>query len=435
MIKLENSDIKYEIEPLEAPFGFKGKYVEELWQIAVRMESNSGYKGLGLGVQSVLWSDSQVFSRYGNLEGNKLMFSITEHALKLASNLNFETPMELLDKLLPSLYEYGCKITGLENLRKTFILNALVAVDNAAWMLFCAQKGINSFDKLIPDQYKGPFVQKNEMLAGVPIIAYGTTKDEILRLIKQGCFFFKIKIGCDPENDGDQDKMLEWDKKRLQEIHVLLKDIFVPYTKGGWVPYYLDANGRYESKERLMKLLDFADTIGALDRIILLEEPFSENYVEDVHDIPVRLAADESVHSDNDVTDRIEQGYKAIALKPIAKTLSMCFKMAQRAFEKGIPCFCADLTVNPVMVDWNKNVAARLSPLPNMNIGILECNGAQNYKNWEKMKSYHPYATSEWTETTGGVFKLNDDFYGKSGGIFVPSEHYLSKLEIFDKEK
>lgn len=435
MIKLKNTDIKCEIEPLLAPFGFKGKYVEELWHIAALMESKSGYRGIGLGVQSVLWSDPQVFSKYGNIEGNKLMLKITEEALKVSFVLDFETPMELLEQILPHLYRYGCQITGLNNLRETFILNSLVAVDNASWMLYCEEKGIKSFDELIPQQYGASLAQKNEMLAGIPLITYGTTKEEILRLIEEGFFFFKIKIGCDPEKDGDPDKMLEWDKNRLNEIHQLVKDIHVPYTEKRWVPYYLDANGRYESKERLLQLLDFADSIGALDRIILLEEPFPEEYVIDVHDIPVRLAADESVHSDKDVLERIEQGYRAIALKPIAKTLSMSFKMAQKAFEKGIPCFCADLTVNPVLVDWNKNVAARLATLPTMNIGILESNGPQNYKNWREMENCHPCSGAAWTEISRGIFNLNKDFYNKSGGIFDIGEHYLSKFKMSRHEK
>ena len=132
-----------------------------------------------------------------------------------------------------------------------------------------------------------------------------------------------------------------------------------------------------------MRLLDYADKIGALDRIMLLEEPFPEEYKIDVTDIPARLAADESAHSDKDALERIELGYGAIALKPIAKTMSMSLKIAEIAHKKGVPCFCADLTVNPVMVDWNKNVAARLAPLPGMKIGVLESNGHQNYSKWQ----------------------------------------------------
>jgi hypothetical protein len=122
-------------------------------------------------------------------------------------------------------------------------------------------------------------------------------------------------------------------------------------------------------------------------------------------------------------------GYGAIALKPIAKTLSMSLKIANVAHEKSVPCFCADLTVNPILVDWNKNVAARLAPFPGLGIGILETNGHQNYKHWKQMTSYHPCAGASWTETEKGVFNLNDDFYHRSGGIFLPSRHYRELFE------
>ena len=102
----------------------------------------------------------------------------------------------------------------------------------------------------------------------------------------------------------------------------------------------------------------------------------------------------------------------------------MSLKVAKVAHEAGVPCFCADLTVIPILVDWNKNVAARLAPLPGMNIGVLETNGHQNYKRWNELLAFHPCYGAEWTKTKKGLFDLNDDFYKKSGGIFQVSEHY-----------
>ena len=54
-------------------------------------------------------------------------------------------------------------------------------------------------------------------------------------------------------------------------------------------------------------------------------------------------------------------GYQAIALKAIAKTLSMTLKIAKVAHDHNVPCFCADLTVNPILVEWNRAVAAQKS--------------------------------------------------------------------------
>ena len=175
--------------------------------------------------------------------------------------------------------------------------------------------------------------------------------------------------------------------------------------------------------------MDHAKKIGAFDQIAIIEEPFPEEYEVEVSDLGVRIAADESAHSDKDAKRRIDMGYGAIALKPIAKTLSMSLKILKVAHEAEVPCFCADLTVTPILVDWNKNVAARIGPLPGMSIGVLETNGHQNYKRWEELLRFHPCYSAEWMKTKDGLFNLDDDFYNQSGGILKISEHYQSLVE------
>ena len=423
-MKIVRAGCNFEREVLGAPFGFKGGYLSELWQSVVLLESSAGVQGVGLGTQSTLWSDADIFTGFPESAGNSMMFLMTSFAAKLSAQLKWDNPPELLDQLIEPTYEYGKAITGNQNLRLTFALNALVAVDNAAWLLYCLEKGIKSFDEMVPADVRPALAERHDKLACIPLMSYGVPIGQIKEAVDEGYFFLKIKIGSDPDKDGDLDKMLEWDKQRLGDIHEAVKDIETPYTDTGCVPYYLDANGRYDSKERLMKLLGHADKIGALERIIIMEEPFPEEYKVDVSDVPVRLAADESAHSNRDAEERIELGYGAIALKPIAKTMSMSLKIAKIAHQKSVSCFCADLTVNPILVDWNKNVAARLPSLPGMKIDVLESNGHQNYKSWEKMKSFHPCNKALWTETSGGLFELGDDFYVNSGGIFEVSSHY-----------
>ncbi len=429
MIRIKRTSSNFEREPLISPFGFKGGYLSELWQSVALIESENGHKGLGLGTQSTLWSDAGIFTGNSESAGNGLMYLMTAYALKEAEGMEFDTPIDLLEKLLPITYDYGMKITGRGDLRLTFALNALVAVDNAAWQVYAAENGIKNFDQMIPEDIRPALSYRHRELASIPLMSYGVPFEDIVQAVDDGYFFLKIKIGSDPAKDGDLDKMLEWDKVRLESIHNAVKDKEVSYTEDGHIPYYLDANGRYDSKDRLMKLLDHADRIGALERIMIMEEPFPEEYRVDARDIPVRLAADESAHSDKDALERIDMGYGAIALKPIAKTMSMSLLIAKLAHEKGTPCFCADLTVNPILVDWNKNVASRLAPLPGMKIGVLESNGHQNYKNWGNMRGYHPLAGVPWMDTVRGLFNLDDDFYVKSGGIFEMSEHYLKLLK------
>ena len=202
-------------------------------------------------------------------------------------------------------------------------------------------------------------------------------------------------------------------------------------TKNGNILYYLDANGRYDSKERLKELLDYMDEIGALSRVAIIEEPFDEENKIDVSDLNVRIAADESAHSCEDVIERINLGYKAIALKPIAKTMSESIKILSVAYENNIPCFCADLTVNPVMMEFNKNVAARINKFPGIKIGVMESNGHQNYVNWEDLKSYHPmYKKAVFTEAENGIFTIDEEFYNISGGLFKDSWYYKKLFEI-----
>jgi len=419
-ITIAKVDSNFEREPLVRPFGFKGGYMTEIWQTMAYMQSNKGISKVGLCTQNVLWSDAQVFASHSEAGGNALMYALSERALQIAKGKSFVTPVHLLDEILDEVYEHGQKITGNPHLRKTFALNALVGVDNAAWLLYAQEHGIKNFDAMIPCAYQPALSHHHKQVASIPLMAYAIPISEIKAAVDEGYFFMKIKIG----QPGTQQEMLAKDKARLSAIHQAIGHVRTKYTKDGKLPYYFDANGRYQKKETLMRLLDHAKKIGAFDQIAVIEEPFPEEADIQVGGMGVRIAADESAHTDEDALKRIEMGYSAIALKAIAKTLSMTMKIAQKAHEHGVPCFCADLTVNPILVDWNKAVAARLAPFPDLGLGLLETNGHQNYKNWQTMVSYHPHAGASWTKTVDGVFNLNRDYYQKSGGLLTPSAHY-----------
>lgn len=411
----------FEREPLIRPFGFKGGYMTEIWQTANYLKSDSGIHQIGLSTQNVLWSDAQVFAAHSESGGNALMFALTERALQIMKGMRFTNPVDLLENIFPEVYAYGQKITSNPNLRKTFALNALVGTDNAAWLLYAKENGFTTFDQMIPAAYKTALSKHHTQAAAIPLMAYNIPVNEIQAATYQGYFFMKIKIG----QPGTQGEMLEKDMARIKAIHQAIGDVRTQHTKNGKLPYYFDANGRYEKKETLLKLIDYTRKIGAFEQIVIIEEPFAEELEFDVSDIPVRLASDESAHTDKDAINRIEMGYKAIALKAIAKTLSMTMKIAQAAYDRNIPCFCADLTVNPILVDWNKNVAARLNSFPGLgSLGLVESNGHQNYKNWETMMSYHPRKEGAWVKQKNGIYELNDEFYKTSGGIFDPIPHY-----------
>lgn len=425
-IRISDYLCQFEREPLSRPFGFKGGYMSEMWQVIVSLKNadNKAYR-TGLGVQNVLWSDPGFFSRSSEAGGNAAMLSVTERALQLARETSFETPVDLLDQIFEDVYEYAQKITGMPDLKKTFVLNALVPVDNAAWLLYAETRGITHFGDLIPDAYRPALPEKHRKVLSVPLVSYGVSLDEVRKMVvDDGYAVLKIKLG----SPGPQDKMLENDMERLKAVHETVGHVPVPHSGGGKLLYYLDANGRYESKDLLHKLLDYTRKIGLFEQITLLEEPFPEDFKVSVDDFGVPVVADECAHTVENVIERIDLGYRTMALKPIAKTLSETFKMAKAAHDKQVPCFCADLTVNPVLVDWNKNFAARLAPLPGLQSGLLETNGHQNYKNWPDMKQYHPCSGASWTDARNGVFELGDDFYALSGGMFLDSKHYHPPL-------
>ena len=415
----------FEREALLKPFGFKGAAMKEVWQTAVWAQSSSGISKIGLGTQNVLWSDSRVFAAHSENGGNALMFAMTEYAAQRAKAYSFQTPIELLEVLLEEVWEYGKEITGQQDLRKTFALNALVPLDNAAWLLYAAENKLEQFDQMIPKRYQQGLMARHSKVAAIPALGYGTSMEEIKRLADEGFFIMKIKIGA----PGDPETMLAKDKEFLKQIHETIGGYETPHTSDGKIPYYFDANGRYPNKAHLKRFLDYADSIGALDQIALVEEPFGEQNHEDVRDLGVVIAADESAHTDEDAKRRIEEGYTAIALKAVAKTLSMTLKIIEVAEKAGVPCFCADLTVNPILVEWNKAVAARLSPFPGLDFGLQETNGFQNYKNWEDMMAYHPMQKASWVEPVQGVYPTDSHFFEKSGGIYESSAHFEKMFE------
>jgi len=420
-VNIADVSSNFEREPLATPYGFKGGYVTNVWQTVAQMTDDRGVSKIGLGTQNTLWSDARVFLQHSENGGNALMYTISEFALQMARGMSFDTPIELLDRILDDTYSYAKKITGNAELRKTFVLNALVGFDNAAWLLYADKNGIDNFDDLIPEAYREGMPARHKKVISVPSFSYATPVAQMKKLAEEGYFFMKIKLG----HPGGQQEMLEKDMAKLSEIHKVIGQGETEHTENGKIPYYFDMNGRYAHKDTLHKLLEHAKKIGAYEQIMVVEEPFPEEYRQDVSEFEAPLVSDESAHTDKDAEERIQMGYRGIALKPIAKTLSMTFKIAQLAHEKNTPCLCADLTVNPILVDWNKNVAARLAAWPGFKgMGAMENNGHQNYKNWKQMMSYLPKPEAPWVHAKNGLFDTGAEFYKHSGGIFQQSSHY-----------
>ena len=423
-MRVVGSDLNVGREPFVRPFGFKGGAFSEKWLTVVGLRDASGRAAVGVGGLAVLWSDPRVFFGHSEVGGNMLMVLLLERAMQMIRGRRYGSPLECLRDVFEPLHAYAEELTGQSGLRKTFTLNSLVGLDNAMWLLFAQERGATVFDDMIPPEFRGVLACRQDTLLRLPVMPYRLPVEDLRPIADGGWLLPKIKLG----QPGTQEEMLAKDRERLTEIHASLGGTEARYSEDGRIRYYLDANGRYEHKETLRRLLDHADGIGMLGQIALVEEPFSEDYREEVGDLPVPVAADESLHGIEDIAERVGLGYRIMTLKPAGKTLSATLEMALEAARLGVPCCVADSACVPVLVDWNRNLAARLAPLPGLRYGFLESNGPENYRNWEELVRLHPHYGADWVEAPNGVFRLGRSFYDSSGGVPGEAGHYVDMV-------
>lgn len=417
--RLKITDFAFDLtrEPLKKPLGFKGAEFSEKWGCRVSFTGSAGYEGTAYGGYSILWADDRVFLGHTECGGNALMAAVTEYGIQCARRVKFLTPLELQDKILTEVHEYACAITRLPDLNPAFTLNALVAVDHAAWLLFARERKLDNFDEFVAAGFNGCLPARQSSVACVPLLSYTTTRVEIQRLLAAGHFMFKINLGA----RGGPAAMLEADKQRLEMIHSLIGGATTSQTEDGRIRYYLDANGRYQSRAQVEELLAFAESKGFLGQIALFEEPFAEPRAEDLTGLPVTFTADESLRSVKDLAGIMAAGFRAVTVKPAGKGLSATLRMIAEAIRLGALVLVSDSSCTPLMLDWNKNVAARLPALPGMKTGLMEMNGHQNYAHWDRLLARHPAAGQSWIKPTGGIFRLPASFYKNGGGIFASS--------------
>lgn len=418
------TDLEIQREPFARPFGFKGSAFHEKWNLIVRLKDADGHEAFGVGGLAVLWSDAVVFAAQTEMGGNLLQASVLEYALQLVKGRTFADPMALFDAIEEDVFAYGKTITQNADLRRTFVLIALVALDQAAWFLHAHEMGMTTFDAMIPERFRSCLSYHQSHVAIVPAVSYTLPMDELRGTLDAGAYVLKIKIG----HLGDEAEMVKKDMVWLSQIHKLACDYETEMTDSGKVLYYLDANGRYGEKDSMARLLDYADKEEFIDRIVLIEEPFLRPDEVDVHGLPARFAGDESIETVDDVRTRLEQGYEAMAIKPAGKTMSLAFRMVEAAAQARVPCFVADNACVPVLVEWNKNVAARLPAFPGVKGGLMESNGPESYATWNRMLSAYPMPDASWLRPQKGAFVLGDGYYGHSGGIFEEPRVYTDLL-------
>jgi L-alanine-DL-glutamate epimerase-like enolase superfamily enzyme len=424
-MRIVNVDLDIQREPFARPFAFKGSAFHEKWNLLVRLRDEAGTEAYGIGGLAVLWSDAQVFSAHTETGGNALMVGTLERALQLSLTVDWEHPQQLLAAVRGAAQLFAQQATGRgTDLQPTFVLNALVALDNAAWVLWARRQGITDFSDWVPAAAAAALCHRQPRVALTPAVGYNMPEEQIRGLLADGAAILKVKLG----HPGEEEEMVAGDCRSLQRLEPLLRETETTLTQSGQVLLYLDANGRYRSKVALRQVLDEADRLGLRHRIAVLEEPFAPNVKESVADLGVLVAADESLHDPADVAARKAAGYGAIAVKPAGKTLSVAFDMLAAAQQLEMVAFVADNACVPVLVEWNKNVAARLPAFPGVCGGMMESNGPENYGRWEQMLEEHPRAGAPWLAARAGCYELDDEYYNMTGGIGDDPEAYLAEL-------
>ena len=346
------------------------------------------------------------------------MTLLAERAVQLAQGVAFEHPVDAFCSIRHELHRWAQRITGRPDVSPTFSLNSMVALDFALWKLYALHRGTTCLQDLLPAESREALSATTQSLVRVPLISYKVPAAEVSELVRQGHRVLKIKLG----QAGEPHEMVQRDSRRLEQIHHAVQQQQRQHPLP--VHYYLDANGRYPDLETLMSLLDHIDRSGILARVIILEEPFPYQQKTPVHSVPLRVAADESLHDVADLQQRADLGYRALALKPAGKTLSLSVLMATRAARLGIPCFVADSACVPSLLQWNLAFAALLPPFAELGMGLIETNGAQHYANWTELLHEHADRCRDWLTPRSGIFTIDPEFTLHSGGVFSDSDHY-----------
>ena len=95
--------------------------------------------------------------------------------------------------------------------------------------------------------------------------------------------------------------------------------------------------------------------MGNEGQIALIEEPFPEELEIDIRDIPARVAADESAHTDKDALKRIEMGYKAIALKNSRNVIIRDVSILHGGWFAILATGVDNFTIDNIKIDTNRD--------------------------------------------------------------------------------
>jgi len=103
-VQITEGSCAVEKEPLIRPLGINRLSLTVLWQTVEQLNSEKESFGIGLGTQSVLWSDVTVFLGNSETEGNSQMYALTKRAVQMLKGHSFVDPISLTDEILDEVY-------------------------------------------------------------------------------------------------------------------------------------------------------------------------------------------------------------------------------------------------------------------------------------------------------------------------------------------
>lgn len=388
------------------PYIFKGDSVNGKWIAKTAITDESGVEGAAVGGFAVLWSDPGVYNSHTEMGGNIMMAACLEKAVNTIVNREYTHVEEAMDDVFERVFNYGKLITENEGLNKTFVLNSMVSLDLALWVLWKKLNSMGNFKEVFEEKLNTKAVCANQVAVS-PVVAKNTGDEEIESLLKEGFFVLKCKMGSGCAED---------DAALFLRADNIGRNYSTSMTESGHISYVLDLNGRYKDKDKLKQLLDIIDKKSDLGKILTVEEPFEKPI--DVSEFPVIITADESVFDKDSVDLASQMGYGGVAVKPAGKTLTKSFEMTLAAFANGMHTFVADNSATPEILEPNRNFASLLPPFPGLKVPLIEVNGFQLYKRWDFLVEEHERKYGSRGKPVGGMLVQDEEYFKTSGGLF-----------------
>ena len=149
-------------------------------------------------------------------------------------------------------------------------------------------------------------------------------------------------------------------------------------------------------------MIDSLDRMKILEQVALLEEPFPPELRAEVSDLPVCLAADESLHDLSEVNERADLGYRAMAIKPAGKDPKQIPADGSGRPGAGNSLFCRRLGLHSPPAGMEQKRSGPPKAVPGLEMGIIESHGEQTYKNWRGLVADLPIPGRRMGRAKGG---------------------------------